>query len=201
MIDVGDLADSGEAGFRDIANFAARELDLAELAVLGDQFGTGTSGTSDLGALARLHLDVVDDGVQRDVAQRNGVTHAELGTFARLQHVADLDTGRGDDVAALAVLVLDQGDAGGAVRIVFDCLDDAGDASELTLEVDQAVQLLVATAATAGSDFTGVVAAGATLDTFGKRLVRLFRSDFLAVTDLLVAQRRGKRAIRFQTHS
>ena len=44
----------------------------------------------------------------RSDPQRNGVANAELGTFAGVQHVTDLDTGRGDDVAALAVLVLDQ---------------------------------------------------------------------------------------------
>ena len=200
VIDIGNLTHDGEAFFRNVANFATRELDLAELAVFSDEFCTCTCGTSDLSALARFHFDVVDNGVQRDVAERNSVTHAEFGAFAGIQHVTNLDFGRGDDVAALAVLVLDQSDTSRTVRIVFDRFNGAGDACKLALEVDDTIQFLVTTTATAGGDFTGVVTAGATLDAFGERLVRLVRSDFLAVTNLLVAQRRGKRAIRLQTH-
>ena len=199
VIDIGNLTHNGEAVFRNEANFTTGEAHLAELAVLGNQFGTGTSGTSDLGTLARLHFDVVDNGVQRNVADRKGVTHAEFGTFARIQHVADLDFGRGDDVATLAVGILHESDTSGTVRIVFDGFHGARDTGKLTLEVDDTIQFLVTTTATAGSDFTCVVAAGTALDTFGKGLVRLFCSDFLAVTNLLVTQSRGKRAIRFQT--
>ena len=98
VIDIGNLTDDCEAFFRNVANFATRELDLAELSVLGNQFCTGTGGTGDLGTLARFHFDVVDNGVQRNIAERNSVTHAEFGTFAGIQHVTDLDFGRGDDV-------------------------------------------------------------------------------------------------------
>ena len=90
VIDIGNLTHDGEAFFRNVANFATRELDLAELAVFSDEFCTCTCGTSDLSALARFHFDVVDNGVQRNVAQRNSVTDAEFGTFARIQHITTL---------------------------------------------------------------------------------------------------------------
>ena len=173
VIDIGNLTHDGEAIFRNVANFATRELDLAELAVFSDEFCTCTCGTSDLSALARFHFDVVDNGVQRNIAERKSVTNAEFGTFARIQHVTNLDFGRSDDVAALAVLVLDQSDTSRTVRIVFDRFNGAGDACKLALEVDDTIQFLVTTTATAGGDFTGVVTAGATLDAFGERLVRL----------------------------
>ena len=173
VIDIGNLTDNSEAVFGDVANFATRETDLAELAVLGNEFSSGTGGADQLGTLARLHFDVMDQGVQRDVADREGVTHAEFGTFAGIQHIANLDIGRGDDVGTLAVLVLDQGDTSCTVRIVLDRFDSARSARELALEVDETIQFLVATATTAGSDFTSIVTAGATLDAFGERLVRL----------------------------
>ena len=153
VIDIGNLTHDGEAIFRNVANFATRELDLAEFAVFSDEFCTCTSGTSDLSALARFHFDVVDNGVQRNIAERNSVTDAEFGTFARIQHITNLDVSRSDDVAALAVQVLDQSDTSGTVRIVFDRFDSAGDASELTLEIDDTIQFLVTTTATAGGDF------------------------------------------------
>ena len=200
VIDIGNLANGSEAVFRDVANFATRKLDLAELAVLGNQFCTGTSGTSNLGTLARLHFDVVDNGVERNVAERNCVTYAEFCTFTSVQHIANLDFGRSDDVCALAVFVLDESDASGTVRIVFNRFDSAGETSKLTLEVNDTIQFLVTTTTTTGGNFTSIVTAGATLDTFGKRLVRLYSREFLAVTNLLVTQCRGNRAIRFQTH-
>ena len=70
VIDIGNLTDNGEAVFGDEADFTTRELDLAELAVLGDEFSSGTGGADQLSTLARLELDVVDHRVQRDVADR-----------------------------------------------------------------------------------------------------------------------------------
>ena len=57
-----------------------------------------------------------------------------------------------------------QGDAAGAVRIVFDA-DDLGRHVVLAaLEVDQAVVALVATADVTAGDAAGVVAAAAALE-------------------------------------
>jgi hypothetical protein len=66
--------------------------------------------------------------------------------------------------------VLDQGDEAGPVGVVLDRLDGRVDRRPLvSLEVDDAVQLLVAAAAVLGGDDAVVVAAvGATL----RRLVR-----------------------------
>jgi hypothetical protein len=58
----------------------------------------------------------------------------------------DLITGlqalRGDDVATLAIDVAQQGDVGGAVRIVFDAFHARRNAFLVALEVDDAVVLL-----------------------------------------------------------
>ena len=52
-----------------------------------------------------------------------------------------------DDVGQLAVLVLDQRDEGGAVRIVFEPLDGADRVELDALEIDHAVRALVPAAA------------------------------------------------------
>ena len=91
VIDIGNLADNSEAVFGDEANFTTRETDLAELAVLGNEFGSGTGGADQLGTLARLHFDIVDHGVQRNVLNRHCVTDAEFDTGTRVEHVANLD--------------------------------------------------------------------------------------------------------------
>jgi len=47
----------------------------------------------------------------------------------------------------------------GAVRVIFNALDTAGDAFLVALEVDQAVSLLMTTALVTGGDTAVVVAA------------------------------------------
>ena len=74
------------------------------------------------------------------------------------QLVARLHALGRDDVAALAVGVAQQRDVRGAVRIVFDALDAAGDAFLVALEVDHAVVLLVTAALVARGDAAVVVA-------------------------------------------
>ena len=74
-----------------------------------------------------------------------GGASAPLSTcVARLQAV------RGQDVALLAVDVVQQGDAGRAVRIVLDRIDLGRNAVLVAAEVDQPVRPLVAAAADAG---------------------------------------------------
>ena len=73
--------------------------------------------------------------------------------------VPDLQAVGGEDVALLAVFVLDQGDEARAVGVVLDRLDGGGDAVLVALEVDDAVELLVAAAAVLGGDDAVVVAA------------------------------------------
>ena len=94
----------------------------------------------------------------RDIAQRQAVAVLDAGIVAGAQHIAFLHALRGDDVATLAVQVLEQRDMRAAVRVVFDTLDDGIDAILVALEVDDAITLLVAATAMTRGDAAGVVA-------------------------------------------
>src|SRR5690606_29151577 len=65
----------------------------------------------------------------------------------RLEAVADLHVARRQDVALLAVEVVQQGDAARPVGVVLDGRHDRGHAVLVAAEVDDAVPLLVAAAA------------------------------------------------------
>ena len=67
---------------------------------------------------------------------------------------------RSDDVAAFAVLIEDKSDVGGAVRIVFETLNNSGNTVFIALEVDDTVGLLVAAALMTNSDTAEVVTTG-----------------------------------------
>src|SRR4029078_1463595 len=118
-----------------------------------------------------------------DVAQRQGVAGTDLRPLAALEHVADLEAQRGDDVALLAVEVMPQRDARVAVGVVLDRRDLRGHAVLVPAEVDDAVLLLVATTTVPrGHAAVGVATTRARLG-LGERLLRLVAGDLREVGD------------------
>src|SRR5262249_48210285 len=93
-----------------------------------------------------------------------GVARPDLGAVAVGQLVADLHVAGGQDVALLAVVVVEQGDAAVAVRVVLDGRHGGRHAVLVPLEVDDAVLLLVAATTVAGRlAAVGVAPTGARL--------------------------------------
>src|SRR5262249_50631938 len=99
-----------------------------------------------------LELDAVDRRAERDEAQRQRVPRLDVGGLRRDHVVADLEVIGREDVALLAVGVMEERDARRAVRIVLDRRDDRRHADLVALEVDDAVAALVAAAAEARGD-------------------------------------------------
>ena len=111
--------------------------------------------------LAGLDLHVVDQGAEGDVRDRQAVAGLDVGGGAAHDGVAHLQAQGREDVALLAVRVVQQGDEAGAVGIVLDRLDGGGDAVLGALEVDDAVLAASAAALMTDGDLALVVAAGA----------------------------------------
>src|SRR5215218_1671837 len=159
LLGVADLADGGPAGGQDLADLARGHPQGGQRALLGQQLDPGPGRAAHLGPAARAELDVVDDGADGDVLQRQGVARLDVGALARLHQVADLEAGRGQDVALLAVQIVEQGQAGGAVRVVLDRRHLGRHAILGPAEVDDPVALLVAAALVPGGDAPVDVAA------------------------------------------
>ena len=81
-----------------------------------------------------------------------------------------------------------EGDEAGAVRVVLDGRDLAGDAEVVALEVDRAVQLLVAAPAEARGDAALVVVPGVAVEVLDQRTVRV--SVVTALRSLVLIPRR-----------
>src|SRR6187549_1639305 len=142
VFEIRDLTDGGTAQHVDLANLAARQLDLRVGAVFGHQLSRGAGGANQLAALAFAHLDVVDHRAGRDVAERQGIAGANVREAARNHGVALLQAVRREDVGLLAVGVVQERDARGAIGIVLDLRDAGRDADLGALEIDDAVALL-----------------------------------------------------------
>src|SRR5712664_3807259 len=88
-----------------------------------------------------------------------------------------------EDVALLAVGVVEQRQVRAAIRIVLDCRHFRGHAELVAPEVHLAVSLLVAAAAVPDHDFALVVPPARTLLRLQQRLFRLLLGDVALVHD------------------
>ncbi len=180
---VADRADGAPAVDRDAAHLGRREPQGRVLAFLGHQLDRRARAPTELAARTGLQLDVVHGRTDRDVTQRQRVAGPDLRSLPALEHVADLEAQRSDDVALLAVEVVEQRDASVAVRVVLDRRDLGRHAVLVATEVDQAVLLLVtATTVTRRHAAVGVPSTGARLG-LGERLLRLVAGDLREVGD------------------
>jgi hypothetical protein len=114
--------------------------------VTTDELDVGACRTGDLSALARLHLDVVADRANRHLLS-NIALPGFTSVFSPATTVSPTFKAlRRDDVGLFAVAILDQCDEGSAVGVVFQTLDRCRHIPLATLEVDEAVLLLVTAA-------------------------------------------------------
>src|SRR3984893_6492453 len=152
VVRVGPRPDGGDAAAVYQALLAGIQSQDHIFAVAADDLRIGAGRARDLAALADLDLDIVHDGADRNIGGRHGVAGLDVDMLAGDHRVADREPLRRKDVVELAVLVFDQRDEGGAVRIVFEPLDLGRRVELAALEVDLAVGLLVAAAAGGGRD-------------------------------------------------
>src|SRR5262249_38616733 len=149
VLGIAELAHGGAALEVDAPDLAGRQPDLAPVALFRHELRGVTRRSGQLAAGPDLELDVVDRGAERDVAQRQRVAGLDVGRLGRDYLVADREVLGRQDVALLAVRVVEQRDARRAVRIVLDGRDLGRHADLVALEVDDPVAPLVAAAAEA----------------------------------------------------
>src|SRR3954447_15268224 len=201
LLGVADLAHRRAAADVDVAHLAGRHPQLRAGALLGDELGAVAGGASDLGTATGPQLDAVDRRTDRDVAQRQVVARLDVRGRTGLDRGALADAERRDDVALLAVGVVQQRDARGAVGVVLD-VRDLGRHAVLVVatEVDDAVGALVATTLVAGGDAALVVAATLLGQRLDQRLLRRGPGDLDEVSDRRATTARGGRLVLADCH-
>ena len=142
MVDVAYLTDSSLGVHGNQTNLAAGKTYLSVLAFLGHELRGVAGGANQLGALAGLYLDAVDHGAYGDVLYLKSVADLDISVLAGDNGVANVQAQRSDDVALLAVRVMQQGDVGGTVGVVLDGSNLCGYSVLIALEVDYAILAL-----------------------------------------------------------
>ena len=128
MLEVADLADGGAALDMNFAKLTRRHTEECIFAFLSHELSGRASAAYQLGTLADLQLDVVYRSTNRDILQGQGVADLDISIGAGNDRCANLQAIRSQDVALLAVCIVEQSDARAAVRIVLDRRDAGGDA-------------------------------------------------------------------------
>ena len=141
------------------------------------------------------------NGTQGDVAQLQRVAWLDVGTNASLDVIALLEAGRSEDVALLAVRVVQESDTSGAVGVVLDVSDRRRNAVlVVTTEVNHAVLALVAAAAVAGGHATVVVTATGLVQRAQQRLLGGVARDLDKVRDRREATARSRGLVLANSH-
>src|SRR5215213_8822698 len=201
LLGVAHLADAGAAAHVDVADLARRHAQLREATLTGDQLDAGAGRAGDLRAATGTELDGVNDGADRDVPQRQVVAGLDVGRGAALHLVTLLEPRRRDDVALLAVGVVQQCDPRGAVRVVLDVRDLGGHAVLVgPAEVDQPVGALVTATLVASSNLAMDVASTPPVQRPDQRLLGMVAGDLGEVGDAGAAAARRRRLVLTDSH-
>src|SRR5581483_8342888 len=191
VLGVAHLPDRRVAILVDPADFARRQANLRVTVRAGHQRGSGARGANHLTALAGDQFDIMNRQTNGDRPQRQIVPEIGSGVRTADDFGPDLQADRRDDVTLLAVFVLQQRQAGGAARIVFDCDHVGLDLALLAFEIHVADLLLVALADSAAGDATVAIATAGLLAREHQALLGLGLRDLVIRRDRDVS--RGRR--------
>src|SRR5580692_1066254 len=146
-----------------LANFAGRHLHQRQITFLAQQLSGSAGGTNGLPASARIQLQVMHHGAGRNVPDLQSVAWKNIRAFAGRNRCAYFQTHWVQDVALVAIGVVQQRDVGAAVWVVLNRSDHRWHAFFIATEIDHAILLLVATAAMPDDNFALVVTPARTL--------------------------------------
>src|SRR5699024_2144701 len=201
LLGVADLPDRRAAADLHHAHLTGGHTQRGVVAFLGQELDLRAGGAAQLATATRLQLDRVHERTRGDVAQREAVTGLDVGLRTVLDLGALLEAGGRQDVALLAVHVVQQRDTSGAVRVVLD-VGDLGRHAVLVVptEVDHAVGTLVAATLVAGGDTAVAVAAALGVQRTDQGLLRLRARDLDEVAHAGAATSRRRRLVLTNAH-
>src|SRR5258707_1816443 len=201
LLGIADFPDGRPAGRVHEPDLPGWHPQVRMPAFLGEQLDSGARRPRDLGPAAGAHLNRVHHGASRDRAQRQAVARLDVGAVPVLHNVALPHAGRSEDVALLAVGVVQQRDPGGPVRVVFNVRDLGGNAGLVRApEVNLPVGALVPAALVPRGDLAVHVPAAVAVQRPDERLLRLVAGQLGEVRAARAAPARRGRLVPADAH-
>jgi hypothetical protein len=147
MVQVPELADRRLAVQVDQPHFARGQPNMGIVALLGEQLGDGAGCTDHLCAFSGPQLDVVNQRAQGNDAQGQRVARLNICRFSGDNQISRLQLLGGQDVSFVSVHVMEQGDSGGPVRVVFNACDPSRNIQLVPFEINETIASLVTSSA------------------------------------------------------
>ena len=201
VLEIGNGTDRRGALRAETADLSARKLDDGMDSVDTYESGCSPRRTDDLSAATEGHFQIVNLVPHRNIFELHAV--ADFYLRARCAHdaLSDLQTVRRQNVAFLAIVVMDEGDAGGTVRIVLKRSDDAGHAGFIfALEIDEPEKLLMSSAAMTHAYFASAPPPGDALLSSGQALFRSLLAETREIRDRHLTSGGSRWAANFHRH-
>src|SRR6266851_313000 len=183
MVEVAHLANRGHAIDGKLAHFSAGHLHQRQVALFAEQLRRAARRAHRLPPAARVQFEVVHHRARRNVANLQRVAGKNVRAFTGLHRGANFKPHRMQNVAFLAIGVMQQRDVGAAIGVVFDGRDFRGHTDFVAPEIYLAVLLFVPATAMPDHDFAVIVAAAGALFRLQQRLFRLLLGDMALVQD------------------
>src|SRR6266446_6686662 len=156
-----------------------RQTDERVVPLFGHQLCTCACPSHHLAATPSLQLNVVDRGAGRDVLQGQCIPRSDIGLRPRHDLVSDFQAVRGNDIAFLAIYIMQEGDTSRTVRIILDGRYSGRHPQLVALKVNDAIVALGAPAAMPGGNLALIVASGVLLQLHNQRFLWLGLGNLL----------------------
>ena len=186
VLNVTYLTDSCLAVEADDSDFTGGKSDLCYAVLLSHKLSSNTSGANELSALTGIKLDVVNERTNGDISDRKCVSGLDISVSRRINYVSVCKTYRSDDVALVAVLVLEKCDVSCSVRVVLNADYSSCTFIGVSLEVDDSVLDLVSATLVSNGDSAVAVTAGVLLLYIYETLFRSKLGNVICLLDGVV---------------
>ena len=200
VVDVADLPHGGRAVDVHLPHLARGELDLRVLALLRHELRGGAGAPHELASLALPELEVVDHGAGGDHLEGERVAGEDVRSLPRHHGLAHLHAVGSEDVALVAVPVVQERDPRGAVGVVLQGRHPRRDVPLVPPEVDHAVVPLVPAAAEPDGDAALAVPAPGLLEGLGERPLRPLLGEAVEVERRHEAAPGGRWVVLLECH-
>src|SRR6266852_2778446 len=181
VVQVTHLAHGRLAFHAELAHFARRHLHQRQVAFLAQQLRRRSRGAHGLSAASRVQLQVVHHRSGRNVADLQGIARKNVRALASRNRRAHRKPHRVQDVALVAVRVMQQRNVSAAVRVVFDGRYRCRYAFFVAAEINHAILLLVLATTVPHHYFAAVVASAGALFRFQHFLFRRLLGDLALI--------------------
>src|SRR5690554_248158 len=140
------------------------------VAVFGYDLSKSAGAASNLPTTTFLELDVVNHATQRNVLQRNSIANGYFSFRTAHELGAHFQSFRSDDIALFAIHIVQERNAGCAIRIIFNACHFGRNPDLITLEINDAIVLTMSATTMTASDAATIVASAGLGFGFEKRL-------------------------------